>query len=592
MKTRTILGLFLCVGFCGLVSAQNPDYTMIMSDGIGNPGGEAIVTASIDNLGMDIQGWSFSICHDGAVIEPVDTQVGADAAVVNNGDLPDFFFTEWGPDGVQCLAVVSFFETAVLGQGLSSLLDVTYQLNSGPGVTTTVAFCDTVGTPPTETLVVVEQASIIPVQQSGDIEITGTPIPPSFGFVAPNTGGNFDSDTGAGTVIVTPTIQQTFGVPSETLGFFMGLAHDAGILEVGGASPAGPLLALNGGSGPDIFLVDAQVGGVTISVEYAAGGAETIPFPAATGVVDIEYVTNAPALQGMMFPVSSPLTWSNTLGVGNEVVYAPGPDIVSAALDDGSVTMSPSGVPFVDYLLRIPDMYGPSGGSVDAQVLLDNLDPALGWSWGVCHDDIALTLVSVEQGISLLTVNGGAPPAFYQVDTYATGFTLGCVVDFFGVNQLEPGFASQMNVMTYDILGPDGTETEIEFCGTLGNPMVEVIMVAPGGISVVPQTENGTVEIGSVGAEFIRGDTNGDGVLNALVDGIFILNYQFVPGSDEPPCLDAADADDDGTINGLLEGILLLNFGFVPGSTPPPAPTSCGNDPTPDTLECEAPPCP
>ena len=63
-------------------------------------------------------------------------------------------------------------------------------------------------------------------------------------------------------------------------------------------------------------------------------------------------------------------------------------------------------------------------------------------------------------------------------------------------------------------------------------------------------------------SDFIRGDVNADGNFNGLVDGIFLLNFQFVPGSPAPPCLDAADVDDDGSINALVEAIYIFTLQF------------------------------
>ncbi len=94
-------------------------------------------------------------------------------------------------------------------------------------------------------------------------------------------------------------------------------------------------------------------------------------------------------------------------------------------------------------------------------------------------------------------------------------------------------------------------------------------------------------------SQFIRGDVNGDGTFNGLVDGVAALNYQFTPGSTPPPCMKAADADDNGTFNGLIDGAVCLNFQFVPGSPPPPPPyPGCGPDPTTEDpeLSCELPP--
>ena len=61
-----------------------------------------------------------------------------------------------------------------------------------------------------------------------------------------------------------------------------------------------------------------------------------------------------------------------------------------------------------------------------------------------------------------------------------------------------------------------------------------------------------------------------------------------VPGSPPLPCFDAADADDDGVVNGLIDGLYILNYQFLPGFPPPPAPgpDECGADPTPDMAGC------
>ena len=96
------------------------------------------------------------------------------------------------------------------------------------------------------------------------------------------------------------------------------------------------------------------------------------------------------------------------------------------------------------------------------------------------------------------------------------------------------------------------------------------------------------------GPQILRGDADGNGTFSGLVDGLFVLNYQFVAGAPEPPCLKAADADDSGSFQGLLDGLYILNYQFVVGSPPPPppGPSACGNDPTADSLTCVTPSCP
>ena len=87
-------------------------------------------------------------------------------------------------------------------------------------------------------------------------------------------------------------------------------------------------------------------------------------------------------------------------------------------------------------------------------------------------------------------------------------------------------------------------------------------------------------ELACGGGEFLRGDADGDGSFNGLVDGLFIFNYQF-SGGEAPPCMEAADADDSGTFSGLVDGIYALNHQFN-GGPPPGAPhPDCGVDPEP-----------
>ena len=82
---------------------------------------------------------------------------------------------------------------------------------------------------------------------------------------------------------------------------------------------------------------------------------------------------------------------------------------------------------------------------------------------------------------------------------------------------------------------------------------------------------------------FIRGDANGDGLLN-LADAIRTLGVLFT--GDEPlDCEDAADTNDDGQLN-IADPIQLLSYLFNGGSAPfAPFPVP-GDDPTPDPLGC------
>ncbi|MBN1444447.1 MAG: trypsin-like peptidase domain-containing protein [Planctomycetes bacterium] len=85
-------------------------------------------------------------------------------------------------------------------------------------------------------------------------------------------------------------------------------------------------------------------------------------------------------------------------------------------------------------------------------------------------------------------------------------------------------------------------------------------------------------------AAFIRGDVAQDSSVN-LSDAVSILNYLFLAGA-VPPCLDSADTDDNGSVN-LTDAVYLLGHLFLAGAAPPPPHGSCGQDPSPDDLDCQ-----
>ncbi len=91
--------------------------------------------------------------------------------------------------------------------------------------------------------------------------------------------------------------------------------------------------------------------------------------------------------------------------------------------------------------------------------------------------------------------------------------------------------------------------------------------------------------------DFIRGDSNGDGIVN-IADGIYLRDYLFVPPSPPPTCFDSADVNDDGGLD-ISDIIFVILFQFTQGA-PPPAPyPNCDADPTADGLDCQMySPCP
>ena len=88
---------------------------------------------------------------------------------------------------------------------------------------------------------------------------------------------------------------------------------------------------------------------------------------------------------------------------------------------------------------------------------------------------------------------------------------------------------------------------------------------------------------------FVRGDGNADGAVD-IADAIAVLSYLFSEAT-ALVCPDASDANDDGQVD-IADAIAVLGHLFA-GAGPLPAPFGgCGDDPTPDELDCPGfPPC-
>ena len=91
-------------------------------------------------------------------------------------------------------------------------------------------------------------------------------------------------------------------------------------------------------------------------------------------------------------------------------------------------------------------------------------------------------------------------------------------------------------------------------------------------------------EASACGAQFVRGDANGDGGID-ISDPTHTLRNLFA-GGPGAPCSDSADANDDGGLT-LTDAIYSLNYLFR-GDAAPVAPfPACGVDDTADDLGCQ-----
>lgn len=85
-------------------------------------------------------------------------------------------------------------------------------------------------------------------------------------------------------------------------------------------------------------------------------------------------------------------------------------------------------------------------------------------------------------------------------------------------------------------------------------------------------------------ALFRRSDVDGDGRYT-VADALGVLRY-LVGGADML-CLKSADGNDDGVVD-LSDALHITNHLFLRGPAPPLPGSTCGSDPTPDTLSCTA----
>ena len=74
---------------------------------------------------------------------------------------------------------------------------------------------------------------------------------------------------------------------------------------------------------------------------------------------------------------------------------------------------------------------------------------------------------------------------------------------------------------------------------------------------------------------FIRGDVDGNGIFNALLDALRALDFVF-GGAAPPPCTRAADADGNDEFHVLLDSLFILDAAFSGGAFPPSPFPDCG----------------
>lgn len=307
------------------VGAQDPNYVLSL------PSTDALSGASIDTVvgfestGDNVAGFSYGVCHDSAaLVVNSATEEGTDTATINNGGAPGFISVSIFDGGWTMGVVVDLFGAAFVEPGSYTLGTANYSVDGDPDTSTDLCFCDSLGSPAVETIVVVSGAGVVPVQNCGTVTILAAP--PPFTFTAGSASVDYSPDDGAGSFQVQMSIVESPdspGFPNDTQGFSMGIASDPTLLTPIDIQPYGVIADIGGGDGPGFFGPSVLPGALTCGVVYDLFGGVLIPMDSDTEVVQCSYETNAGTLTGNEDGATTSLDWSDAEGspaVANVVV--------------------------------------------------------------------------------------------------------------------------------------------------------------------------------------------------------------------------------------------------------------------------------
>ena len=264
--------------------------------------------------------------------------------------------------------------------------------------------------------------------------------------------------------------------------------------------------------------------------------------------------------------------------------------------------------------IRVEDLSANPGDTVNYQVIIDCIDSLQGWT-------LALDYNASIMGLNNITIAGTDVAGLVEFELPNIDNSNGTVI-YANILDLAPPFDNQVLapgsgyvVATGDAFisagAPAGNYDFTPANGIIANtsPETDNSFVVDGN-SVFPELVGGTVSIGGsspaqqpseneepeTGGEdstdqvetdqvhFLRGDVNGDGVID-LTDG---TQLQLLLGNGTSiECADAADVNDDGIVDDA-DPVYIFDF-LYQGSNPPPAPYPFpGPDPTADGLDCQS----
>lgn len=186
LRLGTVL-VVLALASTNVWSQVDDRYVLRLTDAVGAPGSEQAVAVILDSVSgtlgapNNLTGLSLGVCHDVALLAALDLEVGSALATIHNGNPPDFFATELNPQGAAGWTlgvVIALHGNSTLAPGVGhELISARYDLAGPPDSLAELQFCNTLGFPSVQTLVVQPGGvSAIPVQVAGQVSIQ------AFGF--------------------------------------------------------------------------------------------------------------------------------------------------------------------------------------------------------------------------------------------------------------------------------------------------------------------------------------------------------------------------------------------------------------------------
>jgi hypothetical protein len=476
-----------------------PTNELRIEDRFAPSGQDFDVSISLDMYAGDASAYSYGVCHDPTKLDIVAVTDGADLPLVPGGET-QFNQVNVTPTGFSVAVVVCLTGCVSLPAGYDAEINVaTYDALGRPGTTTTVDFCDTIGSPAVDIVVTVGGDTLTPATDSGLLTFFDPPSP--FNVIANGGTGTYDFN-GLGTASTTISLAQVDGGAAvQTTGFSFGLGNESGQLTPTAVSASGALLTLPGGTA-DFFQPTLLANGITLGVIYdfsSTGGGlgDTLAFDTEQEIATVDYDLTG-TLVGQTGAVVTPLTFREDLGspaVANVITVVEGTGTAVIALDgvDGEIVLTPAPPPFRFAVIDGTGSYDLAGnGTASAQASIEQIDGApiatTGFSMSVASDAGLLAPTGVTALGDLAAVAGGAGPDFLQANLLTGGITVGVIYDFSstggGLGETIT-FAGASPVLAFDyaltgtLAGSSSTVvTPLDFSNALGAPPVENIVTS------------------------------------------------------------------------------------------------------------------